>query len=165
MSAQDAIPWPPGYRLAAAAVAALGLGFALFSALLGALWLGWAGALPMIAMGGIGLVGGVVGWRGLGARPMISVQDGRLLARLASSRSRKSANLLHVAAFALDEIEYVEREIRPWPNGERHVYRLHLRDGGERELLPRSADPALRASLAAFFERHFPGRIRESRLG
>lgn len=165
MGAQDAIPWPPGFRLAAAAIAALGLGFSLFSALLAYLWIGWAGALPMIAMGGVGAVAGFLGWRHLGARPMLSVEGGRLLARLGASRSRKSANLLHEVAFALDDIDYVEREIRPWPGGERHVYRLHLRDGGERELLPRTADPALRARLAAFFERHVPGRIRESRLG
>lgn len=165
MPMQDSLPWPPGFRLAAAAIAALGLGFSLFSALLAYLWIGWTGALPMVALGGIGAVAGFLGWRHLGTRPMLSVDGGRLLARLGSSRSGKGGNLLREVAFALDEIDYVERQIRPWPAGERHAYRLHLRGGGERELLPRSADPAVRADLAAFFERHFPGRVRESRLG
>ncbi|TNJ35001.1 hypothetical protein [Arenimonas terrae] len=162
MTALDAVPWPPAFRSMLLGFACCGAAVALL-----ALWSGAVWAWPLIGVGAVmALATGAVWWK-LGQRPMLAVDQGRLVCRLEASRPGKSANLLNEAMFDLASIETVEREIHPWPGagGERHYYRLLLADGSVRKLVPRPADPPTRAAAAAFFERHFPGRVRETRVG
>lgn len=162
MTALDAVPWPPALRSMTLGFACSGALIALVAAAFWSLW-----ALPFVAIGAIMALsaGGV--WRHMGRRPMLAVEQGRLLCRLEASRPGKSAKLTDEVGFGMQDIASVERQVHPWPGagGERHYYRLQLVDGSVHKLVPRPADPATRAAAAAFFERHFPGRVRETRLG
>ncbi len=115
------------------------------------------------------LIGAVTGGFGVAIlmhmhrRPMLAIIDGNLVCRLAGA-GQASANLTREWRFPLGSIERVEREIRPWPKGERHVYWVHLHDGRVHELVPRPADAATRAAMATLFDGHLAGRVQERRV-
>lgn len=157
MSPEDSVPWPEGYR----------------SVLLWASGAGWAvvalaalcASIPYAAFGLF--VALVALWlrRHMQRRPMLAIVDGQLLCRLRGRTVDQGAKLTKEVFFRLEDIEAIERQVHPWPGkgGERHYYTVLLRDGGRRGLVPRPADPAVRSMMLAFFERSFPGRVREIR--
>ncbi len=161
MHPDDRVPWPESYR-------SMLLGVACFGGLVAALAiLVWASAAwPIVAFGLFVAFAALWLRRHMARRPMLAIEDGHLLCRLEGRSADSGAKLTREVAFALANIETIEREIQPWPGqgGERHYYTVVLRDGSKRGLVPRPAQPTVRAALAAFFERHFPGRVRESRV-
>ncbi|MFY2764462.1 hypothetical protein [Arenimonas sp. MALMAid1274] len=162
---QAAVAWPPGYRAMMTGLMVLAVGVGLLAGLLAIFWSPWlwvfaiGGALMAYSMGAAA--------RHMRERPMLAVHEGRLLCRLEGTRSGKSARLTNEHWFALDEIESIGREVQPWPGkgGERHVYRLHLRNGRNLGLVPRPIDPGTRQAMADFFDRQLPGRVQETRIG
>ena len=162
MTTTDAIAWPSSYRSLLLAIGLCGAAAAVLAA-----WNGSVAAWPLVATGAVVALGCFATRRHMARRPMLAIEGGRLLCRRAGSRSGRSANLLQEHAYPLDTIEAIEREVQPWPGagGERHLYTVLIKDGPAYPLVPRPSAPALRADMAAFFERHFAGRVREQRIG
>lgn len=160
MRPEDSVPWPPGYRSVLLWVSWAGWGVVALAVLC------WSLASVPYAAFGLFVALAALWIRGHMQRsPMLAIQDGKLLCRLRGRSVDQGAKLTKEVFFRLEDIDAIERQIHPWPGkgGERHYYTVLLRDGGRRGLVPRPADPPVRAALAEFFERHFPGRIREIR--
>lgn len=164
MAVQDSVAWPPGYRAISLGIAMAGVGFSFLAALLAIFWSPWFAALAI--GGGVAALASLAVWHHMGQHPMLAMEGGALLCRLKSSNSQRQVKLKQVVRFPLDQIESLQREVSPWPGGgERHVYRLRLASGVTRTLVPRPSDAATRQAMAAFFDRHLPGRVNETRLG
>lgn len=162
MNPQDAVPWPPAYRSMLLGFAVCGAGIALLS--LAFRSLAW---LPFLGLGLVMAASAGAIWRHMGRSPMLAIRDGHLVCRRKASHSRRSANLASETLVELARIRAIERQIQPWPGagGERHFYTVLLDDGDTIGLVPRPADLSTRSAVAAFFDRHFPGRVHETRLG
>lgn len=165
MAVQDSVAWPPGYRALMKGLSTAGAVLGVAAGLAAIAWTPWfwglalGGALVAVSTRSVA--------RHMAMQPMLAIEDGELLCRLEASNSRRSAQLTRVVRFELDQIESVHCEVQPWPGagGERHVYRVRLLTGIRRGLVPRPTDAPTREAMAAFFERHLPGKVTQTRPG